>query len=215
MKLNTCKVGLIILSLCAISAQAATVNYSTTTVGNRVVTTTTPLTPVLAGSAVIMGTLSDETNFATFAEFGRTTINSNAAFTNGVINGGATNNTATASNFAGKNIYIAVYDNASGVGATFGGIFKSTTLYDTTISSSASQVFGVDINTFTTSIRPAVGWAYEAATVNPAGTTGAAGNPPTDRTGIVFTLAPVPEAGSSMLAMLGIGALLGFRRRLS
>jgi hypothetical protein len=192
---------------------AATINFSTTTTGNRVVTTTTPLSPVLAGSAIVMGSLANENDFTTFVEFGRSTVASNAAFTNGVISGGVLNNTAAASSFASKPIFIAIYDNASGVGATHGGLFKSTQVFDATISSSASQTFTLPVTTFTTALSPATGWVYGLATVNPAGTTGAAGNPPTDRTGMVFDLSPVPEAGSATLGMLAFGLLLGRRKR--
>ncbi len=194
-------------------AGAATINFSTTTTGNRVVITTTPLTPVLAGSAIVMGSLANENDFTSFVEFGRATVASNAAFTNGVISGGVTNNTAAAGSFASKPIFIAIYDTPTGVTATHGGLFKSTQVFDATISSSASQTFTLPVATFTTAINPATGWSYGLATVTPNGVTGPAGTPPTDRTGIVFDLAPIPEAGSATLGMLAFGLLLGRRKR--
>lgn len=205
------KKSLIILAASCVAATAATVNYSTTTTGNRVVTTTSPITPVAIGSLVRMGTMSNESNFATFVEFGTSTVNANAAFpTGGVINGGATNNTATAGDFASKAIYIAVYNAASSEAATFAGIFKSTSLYDATISSSASQTFSVAVNSFTTAINPTENWIFQPSSVNTAGTTGNAGG--TDRTGIVFTLGgSVPEPTS--MGLLALAGLVAARRR--
>ena len=214
MKFTPSTIAVALFALSTGVAGAATVSYSTTTTGNRVVLTTSPLTPVLAGSALVMGTMTNEGDFSTFTEFARSTINSNAAFTNGVISGGATNNTATAANFASKSIYIAIYNSVSGVGASAAGLFKSTTVYDAGISASASQSFLVNVSSFTTSITPTLNWAYNAAAINPSGTTGAAGNPATDRTGIVFTLgAAIPEAGTATLGMLAVGMLLARRKR--
>lgn len=214
MKLKSQLIATALLTLSSGLLHSATVSYSTTTVGNRVVTSTSPLTPVLAGSAIVMGTMTTEGDFTTFTEFARSTIQSNAAFTNGVISGGATNNTATAANFASKNIYIAVYNAATEGLATAAGLFKSATLYDAGISASASQSFLVNVSSFTTAITPTGGWNYFPSQVNPAGTTGSAGNPPTERTGIVFTLgAAIPEPSTTLfLAMLGGIGLLRRKR---
>lgn len=194
-------------------ASAATINYSTTTTGNRVVTSTAPLTPVSAGSLIRMGSMSSESDFSTFVEFGTSTVNTNAAFpTGGVINGSVTNNTAGASDFAGKSIYIAIYNAATSGAATFAGIFKSTAIFDATISSSAAQTFTVGVNTFTTAVNPSTSWDFNPSSVNPSGITGAAGNPPTDRTGIVFTLgAAIPEPSS--MGLLVLAGLAAARRR--
>lgn len=195
----------------------ATINYSTTTTGSRVVTSTTPsVVAVPAGSLIRLGTMTSENNSATFLEFGTSTINSNGAFTGGIINGSVVNNTATASDFASRPIYIAVYNTPTSTGATYAGIFKSTSIFDSTISSSGSQTFTLTVASFTTAINPTdEGWKFLPASVNPSGITGAAGNPATDRTGIVFTLgAAVPEASSSACMLLvAMGALVRRKRR--
>jgi hypothetical protein len=194
-------------------ASAATINYSTTTTGNRVVTSTSPLTPVSAGSLIRMGSMSNEADFSTFVEFGTSTVNTNAAFpSGGVINASVTNNTVAAADFASKSIYIAIYNAAASGAATFAGIFKSSAIFDATISSSASQTFTVGVSTFTTAINPTTSWGFNTSSVNPAGITGAAGTPPTNRTGIVFTLgAAVPEPSS--MGLLVLAGLAAARRR--
>lgn len=192
---------------------AATVNFSTSAVGNRVVTTTTPITPVPIGSLVRMGSLASEADFGTFVEFGTSTVNATTGFpTGGVITGGATNNTALAAEFAGKTIYIAIYNAATTGAATFAGIFKSTSIFDAGITGSAAQTFTLPIASFTTSVNPSTNWTFNPASVNTSGITGAAGNPPTDRTGVVFTLgAAIPEPSS--MGLLVLAGLAAARRR--
>ena len=207
------KITLTLLAVSAVCASAATINYSTSTVGNRVVTSTSPITPVAIGSLVRMGTLSSESDFSTFVEFGTSTVNATAAFTTGgVITGGAVNNTAAAADFASKPIYIAIYNASSSEAATFAGIYKSTSLFDAAITGSSAQTFTLAVSTFTTAVNPTSNWIFQPASVNPTGTTGAAGNPPTDRTGIVFTLGgSVPEPTS--MGLLALAGLVAARRR--
>lgn len=207
------KKSIILLAASGMTLSAATINYSTSAVGNRVVTTTTPITPVPVGSLVRMGSLSNEADFNTFVEFGTSTVNTTSGFaTGGVITGGATNNTSGAADFAGKTIYIAVYNASTAGAASFAGIFKSTSIFDAAITGSASQTFTLPISTFTTSVKPTENWAFLESNVNTSGITGAAGNPATDRTGVVFTLgAAVPEPAS--VGLLALAGLVAARRR--
>lgn len=200
-----------VAALLVSASQAAVISLSTTSVGSRVVTSTSPLTPVTVGGFTL-GTMTNEADFATFTAFGSGSLGTTSGFpTGGVPNGSATNNT-TATDYAGKSVYVLFFSGASAVGSTAAAIYKSTELYAADLNNSPSQTKNLTVTNFTTAINPTTNWDYLPGSVNPSGITGAAGTPPTDRTGIVFTLgAAVPEP--SVTALLGLLGLVGLRRK--
>lgn len=195
------------------NTEAASINLSTTSTGSRVVLSTSPLLPATGGSFVL-GRMANEADFNSFVAFGTGALGTTSAFpTGGVPNGTATNN-ATATDFAGQGVYILFFSGGATIDvATNAGIYKSTELYAADLNNSSSQTKNLTVSNFTTVINPTINWQFSPASVNPTGITGAAGTPPTDRNGIVFTLGAVPEPSTTLLALSGLACVLRRRRK--
>jgi hypothetical protein len=202
----------LVASLAAsVSVHAAAISLSTTSAGSRVVSATTPLTPVTGNFQI--GRMSNEADFSTFVSFGTGALGSTGAFPTGVPNGTATNNTS-ATDFASSVVYIVYYTGTTIANSSFAGIYKSTESFAADLNNSASQTKNLTVSNFTTVVNPTMNWNFQTAEVNPAGTTGAAGTPPSNRTGIVFDLgAAIPEPTSVTLAGLAALGFISKRRR--
>lgn len=198
-------------------SSAVGISLSSSATGHRFYLPSAATTPVPNTGFIEVGWMTDETNGNTFVSFGTAAIHGNAAFPDGLGNAAYNTNAPETTSAAGKPVYIRVYSGASLGVSLEAGIFKTTSVNypsDFAPASVNGAIASLALDGWTT-VNPTTNWDFRnpSATFATGGNTGSAGNPPTARTGNVFTLgANIPEPSASMLLAL-LGLSFGFRRR--
>lgn len=167
-----------------------------------------------ASSLVKVGYLSEAGNTSTFVEFGRTTLSdpSPTIDIGGFLTTPVANNDGAANRAAqGKQIYLWVFNSGTEAGATEQGLFTSTDpswvipgTFTGGATESSAIVIGKSAAPGLAGVTAVIG-SYAIGPVTVSNGTNAEGSN--------YTLAAIPEAGSSSLLLAGCLAMLARRKR--